>query len=152
MPQRNLVAAQLFGLAVQVTPAHARTEVAGIVFAAIGHVEYIRLENRDRHIQQRGVLFDLAAVDFVVAGIHHQKDRLKMHLAVALQFLHQLGHQHGILAAGDAHGDLVAFLNQFVALHGQNKRLPQFLAIGGQNAALHPLIKFKFAFHFVISS
>ena len=44
-----------------------------------------------------------------------------MHLAVALQFLHELGQQHGILAAGDAHGDPVALLNQLMALHSQNK-------------------------------
>ena len=152
MSQRNLVAPQLLGLAVQVAPAHARAEIARVVLAAVGHVEHIRFKNLDRHVQQRGVLFDFPTVELVIAGIHHQKRRLKMHLAVALQFLHELGQQHGILAAGDAHGDPVALLNQLVALHSQNKRLPKLLAICGQDAPLHPLIEFKFAFHLVVSS
>ena len=84
VPQRNLVASQFLGLAVQVAPAHARAEIAWVVLTAVGHVKHIRFKNLDRHVQQRGVLFDFPAVELVIAGIHHQKRRLKMHFAVAL--------------------------------------------------------------------
>ena len=65
---------------------------------------------------------------FVVAGVHNEENYLKRHLAVPLEQLHQLCHQHGILAAGDAHGNLVARLNQLILSNRQCKRVPDGLA------------------------
>ena len=62
-------------------------------------------------MQQRGVALDFLAVDFVIAGIHDEVDQLKRHLAVALQLLQKLCHQHGVLTAGNADGDLIPRLN-----------------------------------------
>ena len=49
---------------------------------------------------------------------------------MALQFLHQLGQDHGVLAAGDAHGDSVPRLDQLVPLHSGDKGVPDGFAIG----------------------
>ena len=115
--QRDLIAAQLLGLAVQTAPAHPGAEVAWVLLAAIGHLEHVRFKDSDRHLQQGGVLLDLSPVDLVIAGIHHQIDRLEGDIRVLLQLLHQLRHQHGVLATGDAHGDFIPCLNQLIALY-----------------------------------
>ena len=107
----DLVAAERLRLAVKIAAAHAGAQVARVLFAVVGDLEYVSLENSDRNVQQRGVAFDLIAVDLVIAGVHDKENDLERDLAVPLEQLHQLGHQHGVLAAGDAHGDLVARLN-----------------------------------------
>ena len=145
--QRDLIAAQLLGLAVQVAAAHPGAEVAGVLLGVVGHREDVALENGHGDVEQFGVGFDLLAVDLVVAGVHHKKDQLKGHIAVLLQLLHELGHQHGVLAAGDADGDLVARLDQLVPLDGHDERRPEFLAVFFDDAAFDQLIRFEFAFH-----
>ena len=45
-----------------------------------------------------------------------------------MQLLKELGHQHGILAAGNAHGDAVAALHQLVIAHGLREVAPQLFA------------------------
>lgn len=147
MPQRDFVAAQLLRSAVQIAAAHACAEVAGVVIGAVGDIKYVGFKNRNRHIQHRGIFFDLPAVDFAVAGIHDQKNRFKMHLAVTLKLLHQLRQQHGILSAGDADRDFIPLLNQLIPLDSEDKRLPNLLAICGQDAALDPLMKLEFSLH-----
>lgn len=81
----------------------------------------VALEDGHRDVQQLGIGLDLLAVDLIVAGVHHQKDQLKGNIAVFLQLLHQLCHQHGVFAARDADGDLVSLLYQLVALYRHDK-------------------------------
>ena len=97
--QRDLIASQLLGLAVQVAAPHPGTEVAGVLFGVVGNGKDVALEDGHRDVQQLGIGLDLLAVDLIVAGVHHQKDQLKGNIAVLLQFLHQLCHQHGVFAA-----------------------------------------------------
>ena len=54
-------------------------------------------------MQQRRVALDLLPVDGVVAWVHDEIDDFERHVAVPLQQLQELGHEHGVLAAGDAH-------------------------------------------------
>ena len=63
-----------------------------------------------------------------------------------LQFLHEFGHEHGVLAAGDAHGDAVALLNQVVVLDGVDEGAPQLFAVLFDDAALGFLVRFKNTF------
>ena len=56
------------------------------------------------------------------------------------------GHEHGVLAAGDAHGDAVALLNQVVVLDGINEWAPQLFAVLFNDAALGFLVRFKNTF------
>ena len=147
VPQRDLVAAQLFGLAVQVAAAHPGAQIAGVLVGAVGHGEDVAFKNRHRNVQKFCVTFDLLAVDLVVSGVHHQKYQLKRHIAVALQLLHELCHQHGVLAAGNAHGDAVALLHQLVALDRHDKGRPKLLAVFFDDAAFDQLIGFHFTFH-----
>ena len=147
MSQRNFVAAQLLGLAVQVSPAHPGAEVTGVLVGVVGDRKNIALKNGHRDVQQLRVGFDLLAVDLVVAGIHDQKHQFKRNIAVALQFLQELGHQHGVFAAGDAHGDAVAGLHQFIALDRHDEGRPQFLAVLFDDAAFDQLIGFQSLFH-----
>ena len=147
MPQRDLVAAQLLGLAVQVAAAHPGAEVAGVLVSVVGHGKDVALENGHRDVQQLGVGLDLLAIDLVVAGVHDQKHQLKGHVAVALQLLHELGHQHGVLAAGNAHGNAVTGLHQLVALDRHDEGGPQFFAIFFDDAAFDQLIGFQSLFH-----
>ena len=139
--ERDLVAAKLLRLAVQIAAAHARTQVARVLLAAVGNRENIGLEHGDRDMQQCGVALNFIAVDLVVAGVHNEENYLKRHLAVPLEQLHQLGHQHGILAAGDAHGNLVARLNQLILTDRQCKRVPDGLAEFFDDTALDQLVR-----------
>ena len=147
MPQRDFVAAQLLGLAVQVAAAHPGAEVAGVLVGVVGHGKDVALENGHRDVQQLGVGFDLLAIDLVVAGVHDQKHQLKGHVAVALQLLHELCHEHGVLAAGNAHGNAVAGLHQLVALHRHDEGCPQLLAVFFDDAAFDQLIGFQISLH-----
>ena len=61
MAQRDFIAAQLPGLAVQVAAAHPGAEVAGRFVRAVGHLENIGLEYRDGDVQQRRVALAASA-------------------------------------------------------------------------------------------
>ena len=140
MSQRDFVAAKFLRFLVQVAAAHAGAEVAGRLITVVGNIKDVRLKYCDGNVQQRGVALDLLAVDFIIAGVHDEVDELKRNLAVALQFLQELGHKHRILAAGDADGDLVPGLDQLVPLDGHNEGRPKLLAEFFDNAALDFLI------------
>ena len=92
-------------------------------------------------MQQCGVALNFIAVDLVVAGVHDEEHHLERHLTVPLKQLHQLCHQHGILAAGDAHGNLVARLNQLILTDRQCKRIPDGLAEFFDDTALDQLVR-----------
>ena len=119
--QRDLVAAQFPRLAVQVAAAHPGAQVAGILFFVVDDIENIRFKNGDGNAQKPGVVLDHLAVGLVVAGIHDQKFQLKGKLVVPVKLLKQLGHEHGILAAGNAYGDAVAGLDQIIGADGFGK-------------------------------
>ena len=144
--QRDLVAAELLGLAVKVAAPHAGAEVAGRFVRAVGHLEDIGLEYRDGDVQQRRVALDALAVDGVVAWVHDEEHQLKRYVAVAMKLLHELCHQHRVLAAGDADGDLVPCLDQLVPFDGHDKWRPQLFTELFDNAALDFLISFQLTF------
>ncbi len=91
-------------------------------------------------MQQCGVALNFIAVDLVVAGVHNEENYLERHLIVPLEQLHQ-GHQHGILAAGDAHGDPVARLDELILPDGQRERVPDGLAEFFDDTALDQLVR-----------
>ncbi len=140
MAQRDFIAAQLPGLAVQVAAAHPGAEVTGVFVGVVGYGKDVALKNRYRDVQQFGIALDLLAVDLVIAGVHDQKYQFKGHIAVALQLLHELRHKHGILAAGNAYGNAVAGLHQFVALYRHDEGCPQLFAVFFDDAAFDQLI------------
>ena len=148
--QGDLVAAQALSLAVQVAPAHPGAEVAGGLLAGVGDLKNVRLKHCDRDLQQPGVGLDLVAVQLIVARVHHQEHQLKGVGTVALEHLHQLGHQHGVLAAGDAHGDLVPGLDQLIVLHRIGELVPDGLAVFFQQALLDLLAGRQYAAHSVL--
>ena len=143
----DLVAAERLRLAVKIAAAHAGAQVARVLFAVVGDLEYVSLENGDRDVQQRGVAFDLVAVDLIIAGVHDEENDLERDLAVPLEQLHQLGHQHGVLAARDADGDLIICLDELIALDGDNERGPELFAVLFDDASFDQLVRFQFAFH-----
>ena len=147
VPKSDLVAAELLRAAVQVAPAHAGAEITGGLAGAVRNFKYIALEDRDGNVQKRRIALDFPAVELVVARVHHEKDKLKGKVAVLLQLLHELCQQHGVLAAGDAHGDPVAGLDHLVPLHRFDERIPQHLAVFCYIAALNKLIWFKGSCH-----
>ena len=147
VPQSDLVAAELLRAAIQIAPAHTGAEIAGGLAGAVRNFKYVALEDRDGDVQKRRVAFDFPAVELIVAGVHHEKHELKGKVAVLLQLLHELCQQHGVLAAGDAHGNPVTGLDHFVSLHRLDKRIPQHLAVFCYNAALNKLIWLKGSCH-----
>ena len=68
----DLVAAERLRLAVKIAAAHAGAQVAWVLFAVVGDLEYVSLENGDRDVQQRGVALDFTAVDLIIAGVHYE--------------------------------------------------------------------------------
>ena len=145
--QCDFIAAQFLGLAVEVAAAHPGAEIAGVPVGVVGHREDVALEDGHRDVEQLGVGLDLLAIYLVVAGVHHQKDQLERHIAVALKLLHQLCHQHRVFATRDADGDLVTGLDELVALHRYDEGGPQLLAVFFDDAPLNELVRFHFAFH-----
>ena len=143
----DLVAAELARLAVEIAAAHARAEVARRLLDAARDIENIRLKDRDRDVQQRCVALNLLPVDGVVAGVHDEINDLERHVAMPLQQLQELGHEHGVLAAGDAHRDPVAGGNEFVLLDGGDERRPEHLVEFFLDAALDQLIGFELSAH-----
>ncbi len=121
MPQGDLVASQLLGLAVQMPPTHPGTQVAGILFFPVHNIENIRFKDGDGDAKNLGVMLNHLTIGSVIPGIHHQKDQLKGKLPMTLQFLKQLGHEHGILAAGNAYGNAITFLHQIIGADGLGK-------------------------------
>ena len=129
--------------------AHFCTQIARVLFGVVCHGKNIGLKNRDRNVQQCRIAFDFLAVQLIVARVHHKVHKLKRHFAVFLQLLQKLCHQHGILAAGDAHRNLVVFLNELVTLYRSDERHPDRLAEFLLYTALNALVGFKFSFHFM---
>ena len=142
MAERDFVAAKLLCFFVQMTAAHPGTKVAGGFITVVCYIKDVCFKDCDGNMQQCGVALDLLAVDFVIAGVHDEKDQFKRDLAVALQLLQKLGHDHRILTAGNTDGDLVPRLNQFIPLDGHDKGCPQLLAKFFDDAALDFLICF----------
>ena len=64
-----------------------------------------------------------------------------------LQFLHELCHQHGVFAAGDADGDPVACLDELIPFDGYDEGGPKLFSVFFDDAAFDHLIGFEFAFH-----
>lgn len=70
--ERNFVAAQILGKAVEMPPPHPCAEVARVSFNMIDRFEYIRLENMDRYAEIFCVVLDNFAVVGIVAGVHYE--------------------------------------------------------------------------------
>ena len=115
MPERDFIAAELSCLGVEVPPPHARAEITGRFFHAVGGGENFRREHREGELQRLRVFEDARAVLFVVAGVHRKEDELEVLLAVSFEQFHELGEQHAVLPARDAHGDLIALLDERIA-------------------------------------
>ena len=112
--QRYFVASKTFSSAVQISPSHSRTEIARGFFNMKDGVEDRRVEDRDRNPEDAAVFFDQRPVFRKIPGIHTQKRQFEGKLVMPLDLLKELGHQHGILAAGDTDGDVVSLLDQSI--------------------------------------
>ena len=135
--QGDLVAAQLLRLGVEKAPAHPGAEVAGVPVHGDGDIEDVALKDGDGDVELGGVFFNKGPVFGVVAGIHHQEHQLEGLLRVAMELLHELCQQHGVLSAGDTHRDAVAGGDEFIALYRRNEGVPEGLAVLLDQAALH---------------
>ena len=129
------------------TPAHPGAEVAGVLLHLDGDVEDVAVEDGDRDAQQGGVGLDQRPVGRVVARVHHQEFQRKGMVRVALELLHQLGQDHGVLAAGDADRDAVLRLHQLIALDGGDEGVPELLAVFFDETALGDLLGCQFTGH-----
>ena len=145
--QGDLVAAQLLGLGVEEAPAHPGAEVAGVPVHRDGDIEDIALKDGDGDPELFGVGLDEGPVLRVVAGVHHQEHQLEGLLRVALELLHELREEHGVLPAGDADGDPVPGGDELVALHGGDKGVPEGLAVLLDEAALGDGAGVQFSWH-----
>ena len=136
MPKCDFVAAHFLRTVVKETAAHPGAEVAGISLGDFRCLENAAVKNADGDFHQGGIVDDALAVFGIVAGIHDEKLRLEGNVGVALQQLHHFRQQHGVLAAGDAHRDVVAGSNHLVLLDATDERPPERLAEIGEDAAL----------------
>ena len=133
--QGDLIAAQLLGMAVQVPPAHPGAEVAGGFGDVRNHVEDLALEEVDGDFHKGGIAEDQFPVGGAVAGIHNQKLQVEGDLAMAVQLLHTLGQEHGILTPGDTDGDPVPLLDEGIVLDPADEAVPNGFAVLGDKAA-----------------
>ena len=128
-------------------PAHPGAQVAGVFFGVIGHVEDVGFKKADRDAQKVRVFFYLPAVFRAVARIHDHVFAFEGHLGHPEQHLEELGHQHGILAAGDADADPVMGCDQAVFFDGGHKGRPQFLPVFFDDRALDRFAPVQFPRH-----
>ena len=139
MAQSDLIAAQLFCLAVKMPPTHPSAEVAGRGIAVVGNLENICFKDGDGNFQQGRIALDLLAVDGIVPRVHDQIDQLKGKVAVPLKQLHELGQEHRIFTTRDADGDLIPRLDEFVMLDGIGEGTPELFSVFFMDTALDPL-------------
>ena len=78
------VAAEFSRLGIKMPAPHTGAEVAGRLVRAVGNRENIGLENRHGNLQKLCIALDFAAVAFIVARVHDEKDKVKRHFAVPL--------------------------------------------------------------------
>ena len=116
VPQCNLVAAQLPCKRIKISTAHSCTQITGGFLHGIYRIKNVTFKNRNRNLECSGIVLNHLTVFLIIARIHHQILYLKIHLAVFLQFLKQLRHQHGILTAGHTDRHPVSILNQLIIL------------------------------------
>ena len=107
-------AAQFFGFAVEVSPSHSRAEIAGGFFYVVDRVENGRVKYCHGYAEYAAVFLDQSAVARKVARIHADKGQGEGKLVVPLDLLEELGHEHGVLAAGNADRNVVAFFDQLI--------------------------------------
>ena len=136
VPKRDLVAAEPAGIVIQVPAAHARAEVAGRFVHIVDIVKDVRLENVDGNIQLSCIFFNNAAVLRAVAGVHNEVFHREGKLRITLQLLKKLCHEHGVLAAGDAHGDPVPLFYKLILPYGPGEAAPDFAVEALANAFL----------------
>ena len=74
----------------------------------IDRVKNVRLEHRQRNAEQACIGMDHIQRRAAVAGVHAQIGDFERKFVAAFDLLEQLGHQHGILAARDTYGHMVA--------------------------------------------
>ena len=133
--QGDFVTAQGLGPAIEVSAAHSGAEVAG-GFGDIGyHVKDLGIEDVEGQVHLLGVMEDQLAVGGAVAGIHDQKLQGEGEVTVLLEVAHTAGQQHGVLAAGDADGDMVAGLDEAVVLDAADEAVPDGFAVLGDEAS-----------------
>ena len=87
MPQRDLVAAELLGKAVEIASSHARAEVAGRLFHIVNGAENVRLENLRFNAESAQIAFYDLPVCRAVAGVHDEEFYLERIFVVQLQLL-----------------------------------------------------------------
>ena len=116
MSERNLIAAKFLRLPVQVSPPHPCAQIAGRFLYLIDRVENPGLKDGDRNSQHGCVILDHKTIQLVVARVHHQVHKFKRKLILPVQFLKELRHKHGVLAARDTDSDLISRLYQFILL------------------------------------
>ena len=136
MTECDFVAAHFLRTVVKETAAHPGAEVAGISLGDFRCLENAAVKNADGDFHQGGIVDDTLAVFGIVAGIHDEKLRLEGNVGVALQQLHHFRQQHGVLAAGNAHRNVVAGSNHLVLLDAADERPPERFAEIGEDAAL----------------
>ena len=116
--ERDLVAAEALGFLIEVAAAHAGTDIARGLRDVVDGVEDIRFEDRERDAEEIRVPLDDLAVRLVVARVHAEEHELERDLIMALQLLEELRHEHRVLAAGDAHRNAVARLDELIIADG----------------------------------
>ena len=145
--ERDLVASELFGLRVEMAPAHAGAEVAGRLGLLVRDIKDICLENLDRDLKESGVALNFFAVYRIVARIHDQINEVERDSGVFMELLHELGHKHAVLSARDAHRDLVAGGDQLIFYDRCHERCPEFFSIFFIDAALDHLAAGELSCH-----
>ena len=145
----DLITSKLPGLAVEITPAHSGTKVAGRVHIFLSHhLKDLRGEGLNGHLQDPGIVADHLSIYLIVSGIHHQENHIKVLFTVPGQFLEKLGHQHGILAARDADSNPVPVPDQVIVVDGLCEFTPDRLAEFLDDAPLYlPALCYSFVSH-----
>ena len=135
--QGDLVAAVFFCEAVEIAAAHAGAQIAGGLFDGVDGVKDIGAADLDGNTEQLRVFFDELSVLCQIPGIHAQKDQGKRKLVVALEFLKEFGHQHGVLAAGNTDRDPVALLHELILYDSLFKAADQIMLEGPAQGLVH---------------
>ena len=87
------------------------------------HAQHIGIENFERNVQPFRVFLEVLAALRRITRVHCKEHEVKIHRV--LQILQQQCQQHGILAARDAHRNLIARFYQSICFYRVHERLAQ---------------------------
>ena len=126
------------------TSSHSGTQITGRCIHLRYNIKNLCFKHGNWYVQKLRIINNGLFIDFIVSGIHYQKNQFKFIFSMFLDFLHQLCHNHRIFSARHADSNFIALFNQVIGGDPFDKRLPQSFFILCNKSSLYFFIFLHF--------